>query len=64
VLQTRDNPVAAAGKVWESRFGYSGEQDEPEHMLTIGKTLDFAALGELALAIWQPLLSREVVEPA
>jgi exodeoxyribonuclease V gamma subunit len=62
VLQTGDNPVAAAGKVWESSFNFSGEQKEPEHILTIGETLDFSRLGELALAIWQPLLTREVVE--
>ncbi len=62
VLQTGDNPVAAAGKVWESSFNFSGEQKEPEHLLTIGETLDFSRLGELALAIWQPLLTREVVE--
>jgi exonuclease V gamma subunit len=64
LLQTGDDPVVAAGKVWESRFGFRGEQAEPEHVLTIGETLDFTRLGELALVIWQPLLTREVVEPA
>jgi exodeoxyribonuclease V gamma subunit len=64
VLQTGESPLAAAAKVWESRYGYSGEQAEPEHRRTIGAELDFNRLGELALAIWQPLLTREAVAQA
>jgi exodeoxyribonuclease V gamma subunit len=61
-LQTGDDPIAAANHVWASRFNYDGEVDEPEHRLALSPGLDFDRLGELALAIWQPLLSREVIE--
>jgi exodeoxyribonuclease V gamma subunit len=61
-VRSGDDPVAAANRIWASRFGYEGEQDEPEHRLALDPELDLDRLGELAIAIWQPLLSREVVD--
>jgi exonuclease V gamma subunit len=65
-LQTGEDPVAAAMKRWRSgwssdRFA-NGEEDEPEHRLALGSELDLPRLAELAMAIWQPLLAREVVD--
>jgi exodeoxyribonuclease V gamma subunit len=64
-LQTGEDPVATAMKRWRSgwyndRF-IEGEEDEPEHRLALGSELDLERLGELATAIWQPLMAREVV---
>ena len=64
-LQTGEDPVPAAMKRWRSgwyndRF-IEGEEDEPEHRLALGPELDLERLAELAIAIWQPLLAREVV---
>jgi exodeoxyribonuclease V gamma subunit len=61
-LQTGEDPIAAANRVWESRFGYEGEEIEPEHRLALGPELDLDRLGALATAIWRPLLAREVIE--
>jgi len=63
-LQTGDDPVAAAMKRWRSgwfndRF-IEGEEDEPEHVLALGKELDLDRLAGLATLIWRPLLAREV----
>jgi exodeoxyribonuclease V gamma subunit len=64
-LQTGEDPVAAAMKRWRSGWyndrRVEGEEDEPEHVLALGSELDLERLAELATAIWQPLLAREVV---
>ncbi len=64
-LQTGDDPVAAAMKRWRSGWFndrlIEGEEEEPEHRLALGADLDLERLAELATAIWQPLLAREVV---
>jgi exodeoxyribonuclease V gamma subunit len=63
-LRTSEDPVAAAAQVWSSRFGYDGEDREPEHLLAFGGVLNVDAMGPRALELWRPLLSRETVEPA
>lgn len=64
-LQSGEDPVAAAMKRWRSGWyndrRIEGEGDEPEHRLALGEELDLERLAELATAIWQPLLAREVV---
>ncbi len=66
VLQTGDDPVAAAMKRWRSGWfndnRIAGEEEEPEHELALGEDLDLERLAELAIAIWRPLLGREVVD--
>ena len=47
---------------WYNDRFIEGEEDEPEHRLALGAELDLERLAELAIAIWQPLLAREVVE--
>jgi exodeoxyribonuclease V gamma subunit len=64
-LQSGEDPVAAAMRKWHSGWYndrlIEGEEEEPEHRLALGKELDLERLAELATAIWQPLLAREVV---
>jgi exodeoxyribonuclease V gamma subunit len=57
-----DDPIAAANRLWCSRWGYTGEDREPEHLLALPPDLDMDRLGALAARIWGPLLAREVVE--
>jgi exodeoxyribonuclease V gamma subunit len=57
-----DDPIEAANEVWGSRFGYTGEDAEPEHQLALPVTLDIDRLGALAVRVWDPLLAREVIE--
>jgi exodeoxyribonuclease V gamma subunit len=63
-VQQGEDPVAAANRAWSSRFGYEGEDAEPEHRLALAGGLDIDRVGELALRVWRPLLAREVVEDA
>jgi exonuclease V gamma subunit len=63
-LSTDEDPLAAARKAWTSTFNVTREDLEPEHQLAWGGELDFQAMGPLALALWEPLLSREVMESA
>ncbi len=64
-LQSADDPVAAALKKWRSGWYndrlITGEEEEPEHRLALGAELDLERLAQLAIAIWQPLLQRELV---
>jgi exodeoxyribonuclease V gamma subunit len=61
-----EDPVAAAMRKWRSGWYndrlIEGEEEEPEHRLALGDDLDVDRLAELATAIWQPLLAREVVD--
>jgi exodeoxyribonuclease V gamma subunit len=64
-LQSGDDPIKAAMREWRSGWTEYGfrerEEAEPEHRLALGPELDLDRLGELAEAIWRPLLAREVV---
>jgi exodeoxyribonuclease V gamma subunit len=64
-LRSGEDPVAAAMKKWRSGWYndrlIQGEEEEPEHQLALGEDLDLERLAELATAIWQPLLGREVL---
>jgi exodeoxyribonuclease V gamma subunit len=64
-LRSSEDPVAAAMKKWRSGWYndrlIEGEEEEPEHRLALGAELDLTRLAELATAIWQPLLAREVL---
>ena len=64
-LQSGDDPIKAAMREWRSGWTEYGfrerEEDEPENRLALGPELDLDRLGELAEAIWRPLLAREVV---
>ncbi|MDE3131192.1 MAG: exodeoxyribonuclease V subunit gamma, partial [Acidobacteriota bacterium] len=64
-LRTGDDPVAAALSKWRSGWTDYGfrerEENEPEHRLALDPELDLERLAELAVALWQPLLAREVV---
>ncbi|MCL2420186.1 MAG: hypothetical protein FWD04_12915, partial [Conexibacteraceae bacterium] len=65
-IRAGKDPVAAAMSKWRSGWTNWGfrerEEGHPEHVLAIGSELDLDRLAELALAIWQPLLAREVIE--
>jgi len=64
-LRSGDDPAAAALRKWHSGWYddrlIEGEEDEPEHRLALGKDLDLQRMAQLATAVWQPLLAREVV---
>ncbi|HWD70245.1 MAG TPA: exodeoxyribonuclease V subunit gamma [Solirubrobacteraceae bacterium] len=64
-LQSGEDAVAAAMRKWRSGWYndrlIEGEEVEPEHLLALGSELDLERLAELATAIWQPLLARELV---
>ena len=46
---------------WYNDKRIEGEEEEPEHRMALGRELDLERLADLAMAIWQPLLGREVV---
>ncbi|MGC9222044.1 MAG: exodeoxyribonuclease V subunit gamma, partial [Solirubrobacteraceae bacterium] len=61
-LQTGEDAVAAADKVWRSRWGYVGEDADREYRLVRVTELDYDRLDRLAIPVWRPLLRREVLQ--
>lgn len=64
VYGARADALEAARAAWCSRYRFAGEDSEAEHRLLFADGLDWDALGERALELWQPLLERETVELA
>ena len=58
------DPVAAALRVWTSSYDRGGGEDaEPEHQLVFARELPpIEPLARYAVALWQPLLARELLE--
>jgi len=62
-LQGGGDPESAALAIWASAYRYTGDDAQPEHQLVFGGQLPpIEELDRYALALWEPLLSREQLE--